>query len=137
MSLCKVYRIEGGMMKKGLIKSVAVLFAAFSLGGVVVPPMTAQAEILERMPADRGEWRKDEHGWYYMLNVNSGMGYVKSCWTKDNGKWYYFDKWGYMYRDAWIPYKGDYYYVGADGAMWYNATTPDGYRVDGNGKWIR
>ncbi|RKW45521.1 MAG: choline-binding protein A [Lachnospiraceae bacterium] len=125
------------MMKKGLIKSVAVLFAAFSLGGVVVPPMTAQAEILERMPADRGEWRKDEHGWYYMLNVNSGMGYVKSSWTKDNGKWYYFDKWGYMYRDAWIPYKGDYYYVGADGAMWYNATTPDGYRVDGNGKWIR
>ncbi|MBO1870270.1 choline-binding protein A [Lachnoanaerobaculum sp. Marseille-Q4761] len=124
-------------MKKGLIKSVAVLFAAFSLGGVVVPPMTAQAEILERMPADRGEWRKDEHGWYYMLNVNSGMGYVKSSWTKDNGKWYYFDKWGYMYRDAWIPYKGDYYYVGADGAMWYNATTPDGYRVDGNGKWIR
>ena len=98
-------------MKKGLIKSVAVLFAAFSLGGVV--------------------------GWYYMLNVNSGMGYVKSSWTKDNGKWYYFDKWGYMYRDAWIPYKGDYYYVGADGAMWYNATTPDGYRVDGNGKWIR
>ena len=137
MSLCKVYRIEGGMMKKGLIKSVAVLFAAFSLGGVVVTPMTAQAEILERMPADRGEWRKDEHGWYYMLNVNSGMGYVKSSWTKDNGKWYYFDKWGYMYRDAWIPYKGDYYYVGADGAMWYNATTPDGYRVDGNGKWIR
>ena len=137
MSLCKVYRIEGGMMKKGLIKSVAVLFAAFSLGGVVVPPMTAQAEILERMPADRGEWRKDEHGWYYMLNVNSGMGYVKSSWTKDNGKWYYFDKWGYMYRDAWIPYKGDYYYVGADGAMWYNATTPDGYRVDRNGKWIR
>ncbi|EGG87765.1 hypothetical protein HMPREF0491_00939 [Lachnospiraceae oral taxon 107 str. F0167] len=124
-------------MKKGLIKSVAVLFAAFSLGGVVVPPMTAQAEVLERMPADRGEWRKDEHGWYYMLNVNSGMGYVKSSWTKDNGKWYYFDKWGYMYRDAWIPYKGDYYYVGADGAMWYNATTPDGYRVDGNGKWIR
>ena len=114
MSLCKVYRIEGGMMKKGLIKSVAVLFAAFSIGGVVVPPMTAQAEILERMPADRGEWRKDEHGWYYMLNVNSGMGYVKSSWTKDNGKWYYFDKWGYMYRDAWIPYKGDYYYVGAD-----------------------
>ena len=125
------------MMKKGLIKSVAVLFAAFSLGGVVVPPMTAQAEILERMPADRGEWRKDEHGWYYMLNVNSGMGYVKSSWTKDNGKWYYFDKWGYMYRDAWIPYKGDYYYVGADGAMWYNATTPDGYWVDSNGKWVR
>ena len=124
-------------MKKGLIKSVAVLFAAFSLGGVVVPPMTAQAEILERMPADRGEWRRDEHGWYYMLNVNAGTSYVADSWIKDNGKWYYFDHWGYMYRNAWINYQGSSYYVGADGAMWYNATTPDGYRVDGNGKWIR
>ena len=59
-------------MKKGLIKSAAILFAAFSLGGAVVPPVTAQAAVLERMPADRGEWRRDEHGWDYMLNVNAG-----------------------------------------------------------------
>ena len=63
-------------MKKGLIKSAAILFAAFSLGGAVVPPVTAQAAVLERMPADRGEWRRDEHGWYYMLNVNAGTSYV-------------------------------------------------------------
>ena len=125
------------MMKKNLIKSAAVLFAAFSLVSVVVPPLTAQAEVLERMPADRGEWRRDEHGWYYMLNVDAGMGYVKNSWTKDNGKWYYFDNWGYMYRNAWINYKGNSYYVGAEGAMWYNARTPDGYRVDVNGKWVR
>ena len=125
------------MMKKGLIKSAAILFAAFSLGGAVVPPVTAQAAVLERMPADRGEWRRDEHGWYYMLNVNAGTSYVADSWIKDNGKWYYFDHWGYMYRNAWINYQGSSYYVGADGAMWYNATTPDGYRVDGNGKWIR
>ena len=124
-------------MKKGLIKSAAILFAAFSLGGAVVPPVTAQAAVLERMPADRGEWRRDEHGWYYMLNVNAGTSYVADSWIKDNGKWYYFDHWGYMYRNAWINYQGSSYYVGADGAMWYNATTPDGYRVDGNGKWIR
>ena len=125
------------MMKKGLIKSAAILFAAFSLGGAVVPPVTAQAAVLERMPADRGEWRRDEHGWYYMLNVNAGTSYVADSWIKDNGKWYYFDHWGYMYRNAWINYQGSSYYVGADGAMWYNARTPDGYRVDGNGKWIR
>ena len=125
------------MMKKGLIKSAAILFAAFSLGGAVVPPVTAQAAVLERMPADRGEWRRDEHGWYYMLNVNAGTSYVADSWIKDNGKWYYFDHWGYMYRNAWINYQGSSYYVGADGAMWYNATPPDGYRVDGNGKWIR
>ena len=124
-------------MKKGLIKSAAILFAAFSLGGAVVPPVTAQAAVLERMPADRGEWRRDEHGWYYMLNVNAGTSYVADSWIKDNGKWYYFDHWGYMYRNAWINYKGDSYYVGADGKMWTNAKTPDGYWVDGNGKWIK
>ena len=125
------------MMKKGLIKSAAILFAAFSLGGAVVPPVTAQAAVLERMPADRGEWRRDEHGWYYMLNVNAGTSYVADSWIKDNGKWYYFDHWGYMYRNAWINYQGSSYYVGTDGAMWYNARTPDGYWVDSNGKWVR
>jgi len=125
------------MMKKGLIKSAAILFAAFSLGGAVVPPVTAQAAVLERMPADRGEWRRDEHGWYYQLNVNAGTSYVADSWIKDNGKWYYFDHWGYMYRNAWINYQGNSYYVGADGAMWYNARTPDGYWVDSNGKWVR
>ena len=125
------------MMKKGLIKSAAILFAAFSLGGAVVPPVTAQAAVLERMPADRGEWRRDEHGWYYMLNVNAGTSYVADSWIKDNGKWYYFDHWGYMYRNAWINYQGSSYYVGADGAMWYNARNPDGYWVDSNGKWVR
>ena len=124
-------------MKKGLIKSAAILFAAFSLGGAVVPPVTAQAAVLERMPADRGEWRRDEHGWYYMLNVNAGTSYVADSWIKDNGKWYYFDHRGYMYRNAWINYQGSSYYVGADGAMWYNARTPDGYWVDSNGKWVR
>ena len=124
-------------MKKGLIKSAAILFAAFSLGGAVVPPVTAQAAVLERMPADRGEWRRDEHGWYYMLNVNAGTSYVADSCIKDNGKWYYFDHWGYMYRNAWINYQGSSYYVGADGAMWYNARTPDGYWVDSNGKWVR
>ena len=125
------------MKKKGLIKSAAILFAAFSLGGAVVPPVTAQAAVLERMPADRGEWRRDEHGWYYTLNVNAGTSYVADSWIKDNGKWYYFDHWGYMYRNAWINYQGSSYYVGADGAMWYNARTPDGYWVDSNGKWVR
>ena len=104
------------MMKKGLIKSAAVLFAAFSLGGVVVPPLTAHAEVLERMQGDRGEWRRDEHGWYFMLTGTTR--YVAENWLYDNQKWYYFDHWGYMYRNAWINYKGDSYYVGADGAMW-------------------
>lgn len=29
-----------------------------------------------------------------------------------------------------------YYYFGSDGALWVNTTTPDGYKVDGNGRRI-
>lgn len=124
------------MVSKKLIKSAAALLAAFSLSSVVVPPLTTHAyEILERMPGERGEWRRDEHGWYYMLN--GGPDYARSGWLKDQGRWYFFDQWGYMYRDTWVQYKGDYYYVDKSGAMWYSTTTPDGYKVDGWGKWIR
>lgn len=125
------------MIRKKLIKALAVLLAAFSFGSIAVFPLTVHAEVVERIPGDRGEWRKDEHGWYYMLNSNAGTDYVRNSWLKDGGRWYYFDQWGYMYRNAWIPYKGDYYYVDISGAMWYSTTTPDGYKVDGMGKWIR
>ena len=32
---------------------------------------------------------------------------------------------------------GVWYYLGADGVMMTNATTPDGYRVGADGAWIR
>lgn len=36
-----------------------------------------------------------------------------------------------------IQTNGYWYYVGADGALFVNGTTPDGYRVDANGVWIQ
>ena len=38
-----------------------------------------------------------------------------------------------MAHDQWI---GGKYYVGEDGDMYVNRVTPDGYMVDGSGKWI-
>jgi len=32
---------------------------------------------------------------------------------------------------------GKWYYLGENGAMMTNGVTPDGYRVDADGKWIR
>ena len=43
-----------------------------------------------------------------------------------------------MWANAWIKSateEGVYYYVGYDGAMLVSTMTPDGYRVDYNGKW--
>ena len=74
-------------------------------------------------------WRSVSGTWYYF---NSG-GAMVTGWKSISGSWYYFDSNGAMARNRWV---GDYY-LGSSGAMLRNTTTPDGYRVDSNGKWIR
>ncbi len=36
---------------------------------------------------------------------------------------------------GWALVSGTYYYFNSDGAMLRDATTPDGYKVDAEGKW--
>lgn len=76
-----------------------------------------------------GEWKTDANGWWYAKDDGS---YIASDWLNDNGKFYYFNAEGYMLSDVWV---GNYY-VGADGAMLTNATTPDGYYVGADGMWV-
>ena len=82
-------------------------------------------------------WLKCEtdNYWYY-LDENGAM---VTGWQNIKGKWYYFssvttdgaaysydtenEKWNYA-NDSVIPF----------GAMYENAETPDGYRVDTNGE---
>lgn len=67
----------------------------------------------------------------YLVNFDDSR--VKNRWANVEAKWYYFDAEGYMVTSSWV---GDYY-LGKDGVMVTNTTTPDGYRVDENGKWIK
>lgn len=76
-----------------------------------------------------GEWKLDANGRWYEKDDGS---YVVSDWLNDNGKFYYFNADGYMLSNVWI---GNYY-VGSDGAMLTNTTTPDGYYVGADGMWI-
>lgn len=80
------------------------------------------------MAAD-AQWKKNDKGWWYEEADGS---YPTNQWRFINNKWYYFDNIGYMLENRWV---GNYY-VGADGAMLVNTSTPDGYYVDANGKWI-
>ena len=57
-------------------------------------------------------WQKDERGWWYVQVDGS---YPSDSWQNLDNKWYYFD---------------------ANGAMWYNATTPDGYYVNNDGVYV-
>jgi glucan-binding YG repeat protein len=103
------------------------------------------------------DWLKEKNTWYY-LDLDTGRmydnglaaidgetyyffawgGMANSFWLHaDNGDWYFFGGNGAMKRSTWVEWKGEYYYVGADGVMLTSTTTPDGYRVDANGAWIR
>lgn len=76
-----------------------------------------------------GKWVKENDRWWYK---NADGSYPKNKWQKINDQWFYFDEEGYMKSDSWV---GDYY-VGKDGAMLSETTTPDGKKVDKNGKVI-
>ena len=80
-----------------------------------------------------GAWLRDDVGWWY---CNADKSYTTNNWQYINDRWYFFNTAGYMVT-GWIPWNGRWYYCGEDGAMYYNATTPDGYYVGDDGAWIQ
>jgi cell wall binding repeat family protein len=99
----------------------------------------------------KSEWIYDgNYGSYYYLtsegsyarNAWSGSYYLKSNGKMANSEWiydnnyksyYYLTSEGSYARNKWV---GDYY-LKSDGKMAVSERTPDGYRVDGSGKWIK
>ena len=99
----------------------------------------------------KGEWIYDKnYGSYYYLtsegsyarNAWSGNYYLKSNGKMAKGEWiydssyksyYYLTEEGSYARNTWV---GDYY-LKSNGKMAVNERTPDGYQVDGSGKWVR
>ena len=99
----------------------------------------------------KSEWIYDKnYGAYYYLtaegsyarNAWSGSYYLKSNGKMAKGEWvydsnyksyYYLTAEGSYARNTWV---GDYY-LKSNGKMAVNERTPDGYQVDGSGKWIR
>ena len=98
----------------------------------------------------KGEWIYDNNykSYYYLTTEGS---YARNTWVgdyylKSNGKmakgewiydssyqsYYYLTSEGSYARNTW---EGDYY-LKSNGKMAVNERTPDGYQVDGSGKWI-
>ena len=98
----------------------------------------------------KGEWIYDKNysSYYYLTSEGS---YARNTWVgdyylKSNGKmakgewiydsnyssYYYLTSEGSYARNTW---EGDYY-LKSNGKMAVSERTPDGYQVDGSGKWI-
>lgn len=100
-------------------------------------------------------WNKDDRGWRYVkanksiavnerLDIDSNTywfdadSYMATGWRQDNmGSWYYMKESGEMRKSKWILYNNLWYYLGSDGIMLRNTTTPDGYKVNNDGVWIQ
>ena len=99
----------------------------------------------------KGEWLYDNNysSYYYLTTEGSyarntwvGSYYLKSNGKMAKGEWiydnnyssyYYLTSEGSYAHGTWV---GDYY-LKSNGKMAVNERTPDGYQVDGSGKWIR
>lgn len=86
-------------------------------------------------------WQLIGGKWYYFHPEEStdGIPYTMATgWVKVNGLWYYLESSGAM-RTGWVqpsPNGPMYYLDTVTGAMWANATTPDGYAVGADGARI-
>ncbi len=103
-------------------------------------------------------WIQNEGGKWYYLNPESKK--METGWVEmADGKWYYLDKengemrtgwqrmeegdWYFMnpktgeMMTGWICVEEKYYYLDETGVCAMNTVTPDGYRVDETGMWIK
>jgi len=68
----------------------------------------------------------------YYLKSNGKMAKSEWIYDKNYSSYYYLTSEGSYARNTWV---GDYY-LKSNGQMAVNERTPDGYQVDGSGKWI-
>ena len=77
-------------------------------------------------------WYKEAGKWYFLHPTTGAM---LTGIQEISGDDYYFNNFGAM-QVGWIKDNGEWYYFKASGAMLRNGTTPDGYKVDGEGRWL-
>ena len=112
-----------------------------------------------------GQWIQDEKGWWYKRADGSypknswgyeayngksywyyflDSGYMATGWVDVNGSKYYLfpnsDGWKGRMLTGWQWIDGNCYYLDPqgqnEGALYRNTTTPEGYAVDAEGRWV-
>ena len=81
--------------------------------GLVVSGLAVVLSALVSMPAFAGQWKSDFKGWWYQ---NDDGSYPNNGWEEIDGIYYYFQP---------------------DGYALMSTTTPDGYKVNASGVWVK
>ncbi len=88
-----------------------------------------------------GSWQKNADNTWTYLDANGAA--CKSGWIVSNGRWYYADANGRI-ATGWMEINGVWYYFSMtessenpEGAMLAGVTTPDGYKLDSSGAWLK
>lgn len=111
-------------------------------------------------------WNKNNIGWWYCTSLEDKFYYTsKNGWKEINGEWYIFDSNGYALENSWYYDKSNrfWYYLdfqckmvkgdknkpkwmwidsecysfNESGQMYSGCITPDGWKVDKYGAWIK
>jgi hypothetical protein len=111
------------IMRKSIKKILSLIIATTTIMGATIIPANA-------------EWIHDSNGWWNTEGNSYSVG-----WRFIDNSWFYFGKNGYM-QTGWVNDNGTWYYLntvsnGSLGAMLTNTTTPDGYKVNDKGVWIK
>lgn len=77
-------------------------------------------------------WLKTGGSWYYL----NSSGAMQTGWLKTGASWYYLNGSGAM-KTGWFTVSGKWYYAYHSGALAVNTTTPEGYKVNYNGEWVK
>lgn len=91
---------------------------------------------------DTGWLQESEDAWYYLNRAGEGTeGQMRYGWYQDSaGDWYFLstshDGTFGKALTGWVWVDGYCYYFGSDCRMYVGRTTPDGYEVDADGRWI-
>ena len=129
----KWYFYESGDLKTGWVKTDGKWYYLDDLGVMQTGFVKVDGSwyYLSSSGAMFTGWGTDGNSWFYF----DGSGAMKTGWYKENGTWYYLDEAGIM-KTGWFKVGPHWYYAYDSGALAVSTTTPDGYRVNGNGEWV-
>ena len=91
-------------------------------------------------------WYLDsENQWYFLSTVHDGwFGHLFIGWHQEqDGNWYYLNPFTGSMVTGWQQIDGQWYYFAQRneghiwGSMYAGTTTPDGYHVEADGRWIQ